>query len=101
MESTNSKKETIRKKPLIKKKTNFLPHFPQPTQILHNNSHPPAPPPPYNMNNCYQQPFYGQYPLPTSYSHVEHFQPSPPPTSQCEIADQELYFPITYQSFRL
>jgi hypothetical protein len=53
------------------------------------------------MSNCYQQPFYSQYPIPTPYSHVEHFQPSPPPTSQCEIADQELYFPMNYPSFSL
>jgi len=95
LESTNTKKETIRKKPIVKKKNNFIHHFPQTTQI---NSHPP--PPPYNMTHCYQQPFYGQYTIPNSYSHVEHFQPSPPPTSQCEIADQELYFPI-YPSFSL
>jgi hypothetical protein len=101
LESTNTKKEPIRKKPVVKKKTNFISHYSQPTQIVvnNNNSHPP--PPPYNMTHCYQQPFYGQYPLPTSYSHVEHFQPSPPPSSQCEIADQELYFPISYPSFSL
>jgi hypothetical protein len=102
LESTNTKKETIRKKPIVKKKTNFIHHYPQSTHIINkNNSHSTPAPPPYNMNNCYQQPFYGQYSIPTSYSHVEHFQPSPPPTSQCEIADQELYFPMNYQSFRL
>ncbi|UJR26598.1 hypothetical protein I4U23_007918 [Adineta vaga] len=100
LESTNSKKETIRKKPLTKKKNNFTPHYPQTAQML-SNSHPPIPPPSYNAINCYQQPFYGQYPLPTPYSHVEHFQPSPPSTSQCEITDQELYFPISYPSFSL
>jgi hypothetical protein len=106
LESTNSKKETIKKKPIVKKKNNFIHHFPQPTQIHNNtNSHsrppPPLPPPPYNMTNIYQQPFYGQYPIPTSYPHVEHFQPSPPPTSQCEITDQELYYPLSYPSFSL
>ncbi|CAF4399033.1 unnamed protein product, partial [Rotaria sp. Silwood2] len=108
LESTNPKKETIRKKPIVKKKTNFIHHYPQTTQILNNNNlHPlpappaAAPPPPYNMTHCYQQPFYSQYSIPTSYSHVEHFQPSPPPSSQCEIADQELYFPISYPSFSL
>ncbi len=106
LESTNSKKETIKKKPIVKKKNNFIHHFPQSTPSIHNNnSHRPPPslppPPPYNMTNCYQQTFYGQYPIPTSYSHVEHFQPSPPPTSQCEISDQELYFPISYPSFSL
>ena len=86
---------------MVKKKNNFIQHYPQAPQILNHNSRPPPPPPPpYTMTNCYQQPFYGQYPLPTSYSHVEHFQPSPPPSSQCEIADQELYFPI-YPSFSL
>jgi len=99
LESTNTKKETIRKKPIVKKKNNFIHHFPQSTQILNNKSHPP--PPPYNMTNCYQQPFYGQYPIPTSYSHGEHFQPSPPPSTHCDIADQELYFPISYPSFSL
>lgn len=101
LESISAKKETIRKKPLVKKKNNYTPHYPQSTQML-PNSHPPMPPPPsYNAINCYQQPFYGQYPLPTPYSHVEHFQPSPPSTSQCEMADQELYFPISYPSFSL
>ncbi|CAF1365225.1 unnamed protein product [Adineta steineri] len=101
IESTNSKKEVVRKKPIVKKKTNnFTHHYPQSTPI-HHNTHPSIPPPPYNMTNCYQQPFYGQYPIPNSYSHVEHFQPSPPPSSQCELADQELYFPISYPSFSL
>ncbi|CAF4131322.1 unnamed protein product [Rotaria magnacalcarata] len=102
LESTNIKKEPIRKKPIVKKKTNYMHHYPQTAQLLNNNSHSqPPPPPPYTMTNCYQQPFYGQYPLPTPYTHVEHFQPSPPPSSQCEIADQELYFPISYPSFSL
>lgn len=100
MESTNVKKEPIRKKPVVKKKTNFIHHYPQTPQIFNNKPIPP-PPPSYAMTNCYQQPFYGQYPIPTPYSHVEHFQPSPPPSSQCEIADQELYFPISYPSFSL
>ncbi|CAF2076587.1 unnamed protein product [Rotaria magnacalcarata] len=102
LESTNIKKEPIRKKTIVKKKTNYMHHYPQTAQLLNNNSHSqPPPPPPYTMTNCYQQPFYGQYPLPTPYTHVEHFQPSPPPSSQCEIADQELYFPISYPSFSL
>ncbi|CAF4268105.1 unnamed protein product [Rotaria socialis] len=102
LESTNVKKEPIRKKQIVKKKTNYMHHYPQTAQLLNNNSHSqPPPPPPYTMTNCYQQPFYGQYPLPTPYTHVEHFQPSPPPSSQCEIADQELYFPISYPSFSL
>jgi len=119
LEATNTKKETIRKKPIVKKKSNFLSHYPQPTQMLNNHhhqqqqqqqlqhSHPPPPPlhppppPPYTMTNCYQQAFYNQYTMSSTYSHIEHFQPSPPPTSQCEIADQELYFPINYPSFSL
>lgn len=106
LEATNPKKETVRKKTIVKKKNNFLHHhYPQVPHMLNNNSRlappPPPPPPPYTMTNCYQQPFYGQYPIQTSFSHVEHFQPSPPPSSQCEIADQELYFPLSYPSFSL
>lgn len=113
LEATNTKKETIRKKPIVKKKSNFLPHYPQPTQMMNNNNHhhhlqhptpshqPPPPPPPYTMSNCYQQAFYNQYSMSATYSHIEQFQLSPPPTSQCEIADQELYFPINYPSFSL
>ena len=98
------KKEPIRKKPIVKKKNNFIPHYPQTNANPLPPPHPPpapVPPPPYNMTSCYQQSFYGQYSIPTSYAHIEHFQPSPPPTSQCEITDQELYFPITYPSFSL
>lgn len=107
LEATATKKEPVRKKPVVnKKKVNYISHYPQ--NVSHpmtNLSHPTAvaaPPPPYTISACYQQTYYGQYPVSTpSYSHVEHFQPSPPSSSQCELTEQDIYFPLSYPSFSL
>lgn len=107
LEATATKKEPVRKKPVVnKKKVNYISHYPQ--NVSHpmtNLSHPtavPAPPPPYTISACYQQTYYGQYPVSTpAYSHVEHFQLSPPSSSQCELTEQDIYFPLSYPSFSL